>query len=54
VRLTKLYSGDEIKMRWAGYVARFGERRCAYMVLVMMPKGKEHAVDERAILKKDL
>jgi hypothetical protein len=29
-----------------------GERRCAYMVLVMMSKGKEHGVDERIILKK--
>jgi hypothetical protein len=27
-------------MRWAGYVARIGERRCVYMVLVGNPEGK--------------
>ena len=28
------------KMRWAGHVARMGERRNAYRVLVGKPKGK--------------
>jgi len=27
-------------MRWAGHVARIGERRCVYRVLVGKPKGK--------------
>jgi len=27
-------------MRWAGYVARLGERRGVYRVLVGKPKGK--------------
>jgi hypothetical protein len=27
-------------MRWAGHVARIGERRCVYRVLVDKPEGK--------------
>jgi len=27
-------------MRWAGHVARMGERRCVYRVLVGEPEGK--------------
>jgi len=27
-------------MRWVGHVARMGERRCVYMVLVEKPEGK--------------
>jgi len=27
-------------MRWAGHVARIGERRCVYRVLVGKPEGK--------------
>jgi hypothetical protein len=27
-------------MRWAGYVARMGEKRNAYRILVGKPKGK--------------
>ena len=29
-----------IRMRWAGHVARVGERRCVYKVLVRRPEGK--------------
>jgi hypothetical protein len=34
--------GDQIKqkIRWAGHVARIGERRSAYSVVVDKPKGK--------------
>jgi len=28
------------RMRWAGYVARMGEGRCVYRVLVRKPEGK--------------
>jgi hypothetical protein len=28
------------KMRWAGHVARMGEKRNAYRILVGMPEGK--------------
>jgi hypothetical protein len=28
------------RMRWAGYVARIGERRSAYNILVGKPEGK--------------
>jgi hypothetical protein len=35
VRITKSRS-----MRWAGYVARMGEMRNAYRILVGMPEGK--------------
>jgi hypothetical protein len=28
------------KIRWAGHVARMGERRCVYRVLVGKPEGK--------------
>jgi hypothetical protein len=43
------------KMRWAGNVARMGERRDVYKVLVGKPEGKNHlehlGVDGRIILK---
>jgi hypothetical protein len=29
-------------MRWAGHVARMGEKRNAYRLLVGKPKGKSH------------
>jgi hypothetical protein len=29
-------------MRWAGHVARMGERRVLYRVLVRKPEGKKH------------
>jgi hypothetical protein len=28
------------RMRWAGYVARLGEKRAAYRILVENPEGK--------------
>jgi hypothetical protein len=43
------------KMRWAGHVARVGDRRPAYRILVGRPKGRNHleylGVDGRIILK---
>jgi len=30
------------RMRWAGHVARMGDRRGVYRVLVGKPKGKDH------------
>jgi hypothetical protein len=30
------------RMRWAGYVARIGEKRNAYRLLVGIPEGKSH------------
>jgi hypothetical protein len=45
--LHNLYSFPDIirqiksrRMRWAGYVARMGEERKVYKVLVRKPKGK--------------
>jgi hypothetical protein len=32
--------GDKIEMRWAGHVARMGDRRGAYRVLVGKPEGR--------------
>jgi hypothetical protein len=32
--------GDKIEMRWARHVARMGERRGVYRVLVGKPEGK--------------
>jgi hypothetical protein len=47
VELNDVYSSHNIvrlikgrKMRWAGQVARMGERRCVYRVLVGKPGGK--------------
>jgi hypothetical protein len=34
-------------MRWAGHVARMGEGRNMYRVLVGKPGGKDQGVDER-------
>jgi hypothetical protein len=28
------------RMRWAGHVARMGEKRCAYMILLGRPEGR--------------
>jgi len=43
------------KIRWAGHVARMGERRGVYRVLVGKPEGKNHledpGIDGRIILK---
>jgi hypothetical protein len=45
--LNDLYSSPNIirviksrRMRWAGHVARMGERRGAYRILVMRPEGR--------------
>jgi hypothetical protein len=45
--LHNLYSSQSIirmiksrRMRWAGHVARMGEKRNAYRILVGMPDGK--------------
>jgi len=41
--------------RWAGYVARTGDRRSVYRVLVVRPEGRDHledlGVNGRIILK---
>jgi hypothetical protein len=43
------------RMRWAGYVARMGERRDVYRVWAGKPEGKNHledpGVDGRIILR---
>jgi hypothetical protein len=43
------------RLRWAGHVARMGERRGAYRALVRKPEGRNHlkdqGVDGRIILK---
>jgi hypothetical protein len=45
--LNDLYSSPNIirvinsrRMRWAGHVARMGEKRCAYRILVGRPEGR--------------
>jgi len=42
-------------MRWARHVARIGEGRCLYRILVGKPEGREHLgdteVDGRVILR---
>jgi len=38
--LTEYCSGDKIRMRWAGHVARAADRKGAYRVLVGKPDGK--------------
>jgi len=52
---TNCYSGDQSRMRWAGRVARMGDRRGAYWVLVGRPEGKRSLEDvgvvRRIILK---
>jgi hypothetical protein len=47
--LRNLYSSPDIirqiksrRMRWVGHVARMGERRNVYRVLVGKPEGKNH------------
>jgi hypothetical protein len=35
------------KMRWAGHVARIGETRGIYRVLVKKPEGRNHVEDAR-------
>jgi len=43
------------KMRWVGHVARMGERKGIYRVLVEKPEGKNHlgdpGIDGRIILR---
>jgi hypothetical protein len=34
------------RMRWAGHVARMGEKRNAYRILVGKPEGKNHWEDQ--------
>jgi len=62
VELNDLYSSPNIlrviksrRMRWAGHVARMGERRGVYRVFVGKPEGKNHwgdpSVDGRVILR---
>jgi hypothetical protein len=38
--LYNLYSSIKSRMRWAGHVARMGEKRNAYRILVVKPEGK--------------
>jgi hypothetical protein len=47
--LRDLYSASSIiriiksrRMRWAGHVARMGEKRNAYRLVVGKPEGKNH------------
>jgi hypothetical protein len=47
--LRDLYSSPSIiriiksrRMRWAGHVARMGEKRNAYRLMVRKPEGKKH------------
>jgi hypothetical protein len=60
--LNDLYSAPNIiwviksrRMRWAGYVARMGEGRGTYRILLGRPEGRNHledpGVDWRIILK---
>jgi hypothetical protein len=60
--LNDLYSSPNIirviksrRMRWMGHVARMGERRGAYRILVGRPEGRKHlgdpGIDGRIILK---
>jgi hypothetical protein len=60
--LNDLYSSPKIfrviksrRMRWAGHVARMGERRGVYRVLVAKPEERDHlgdpGVDGRIILR---
>jgi hypothetical protein len=51
--LHNLYSSPDIirqfrsrRMRWAGHVARMGEERRVYRVLVGKPEGKNHLKDQ--------
>jgi hypothetical protein len=51
--LHNLYSSPDIirqvksrRMRWVGHVARMGEERNVYKVLVGKPKGKNHLEDQ--------
>jgi hypothetical protein len=39
--MTKYYSGKSRRMRWTGHVARLGERRDAYRILVEKPDRKK-------------
>ena len=46
-------SGDKMEKRWAGNIARTGERRGVYRVLVGKPEGKrQQSVDWRIILRR--
>ena len=58
--LNDLYSSPDIviksrRMRWVEHIARMGERRDVYRVLVRNPEGKNHlgeqGVDGRIILR---
>jgi hypothetical protein len=39
-RVSEYYSGTHMKMRWVGHVARTGEKRSTYRVLVGTSEGK--------------
>jgi hypothetical protein len=53
---TNCYSGGQSRIRWAGHVARMGDRRGAYRVLMGRPEGKHSledvGADGRIILKR--
>jgi hypothetical protein len=51
--LHNLYSSPDVirqmksrRMRWAGHVARMGEGRNVYRILVGKPEGKDHLEDQ--------
>jgi hypothetical protein len=51
--LHNLYSSPSIirmirsrRMKWAGHVARMGERRNAYRIMVGKPEGRDHWEDQ--------
>ena len=52
---TQMITSETFLHRWAGHVARMGERRGAYMALVGKPKEGDHledpGIDGRIILK---
>jgi hypothetical protein len=54
--LHNLYSSPDIirqvksrRMRWAGHVARMGEERKVYKILVESPKERDHLEDQSVV-----